>query len=440
MPTLCPYCFGDLSFRRRLKELRPKFPRELKCDFHPARSGLPTDAIAPLVDAVISNNYTTGDYGKTFSSLDDDKGNWEQNGASLVEIVAELTGADDDDIARTVVNQLIDDDPYDSRDGDEPFYQDDQNYVQFRNDFNSRSEAWAQFKVEIVYNRRFFSNLARERLTQIFADIYWQNNNVGKPVVYALKPDEGMRIFRARQIDSPALRTEALEDPANKLGSPPKQFRSPGRMNAAGVPAFYGAFEIDTCVAEIRPSVGSTIVGAAFRLVRPLIVLDTTRFARPIQARSIFSPVYTDRLEQWSFMQSFMHEISRPVLPNDTQLDYIPTQAVAEYLNSVLKVKVAKVECGIDAIIFASAQAPGGLNIVFFGDAAIVENSEPSNEQTSAEPDKASTDFWTPWNLETPNAGLALVPKSVFVHEVRGVQFVHVTQNEHGFGEDLGDF
>jgi hypothetical protein len=438
MATLCPFCFSDPSFRRRLQELRPKFPRNLKCDVHPTRSGLPPDAIAPLVDAVISRNYVIGEYSRSFSNDEDDKGHWEQNGEPLVDIVNELTGAQDDNIAQTLVDQLIDDDPVDPRDGGDSFYHVDQSYVRVQNGSNSRSEAWEQFKVEIVYNRRFFSDLARDRLNQIFADIHLQKDNMGNPVVYTLQPDDETRFYRVRDIDSPTERADALADPANKLGSPPKRFRSPGRMNAAGVPAFYGAFEVDTCVAEIRPSVGSTIVGAAFRAIRPLVVLDTTRFARPIKVRSLFSPVYNDRLEQWSFMQSFMHEISRPVLPDDTLLDYIPTQAVAEYLNSVLKVTIGKVERGIDAIIFASAQAPSGRNIVFFGDAAIVENSEPSSERTSAEVDEAVTGGWTPWNLAPPNAGLTLLPDTVFVGEIRGVQFTHVAKYAPGVDHELG--
>lgn len=51
-------------------------------------------------------------------------------------------------------------------------------------------------------------------------------------------------------------RSEITANPARNLGAPPKVRAGEGRMNPAGVPAFYGAFERETCVAELRPPVG----------------------------------------------------------------------------------------------------------------------------------------------------------------------------------------
>ncbi|WP_052149072.1 hypothetical protein [Sphingomonas sp. Ant20] len=167
MTTLCPFCFDEPGFRRRLKDIRPNFPRDLKCDFHPSRSGIPVAAIAPIIDAVIAPNYVTGGYEPYFAG-DGDKPDYQQQGMSLVELVGDLTQAEHDDIAREIVNQLIDDDPADPHDGGETFYADDQSYVRYESSYNPRSEAWDQFKIEITYNRRFFSDIARGRLKQIF--------------------------------------------------------------------------------------------------------------------------------------------------------------------------------------------------------------------------------------------------------------------------------
>nr|WP_261454008.1 hypothetical protein [Agrobacterium fabrum] len=52
--------------------------------------------------------------------------------------------------------------------------------------------------------------------------------------------------------------------------------------------AFYAAFDIETCIAEMRPSVGSIVIGAEFEITKPVWVLDTTRFAGPFKEPNLF--------------------------------------------------------------------------------------------------------------------------------------------------------
>lgn len=416
MTNLCPYCFGDKSLRRRLQEIRPQYPRGLKCSFHPNRSGLPVEVVSPIIDAVISPNYHFGESNSVFG----------QQGESLQDIIYDLTSAEDDDIVDALIEQLEADDPYDPRDGGEPFYQSDQLYVRHESSHNPHSEAWEKFKEEIVYNRRFFSDLARERLDQIFQDLHLQKDRAGQPVVYQIKPEDNVSIFRARQIDAQSEREAAVAAPASKLGSPPKRLRSAGRMNAAGVAAFYGAFDFGTCVAEIRPAVGAIVVGAAFNVTRPITVLDLTRFEKPIQIRSVFSPVYEARSLQWAFMQSFMHEIAQPILPSDVLLDYIPSQAVSEFIHRILAVKLEGKRSQIEAIIFKSAQSPKGKNIVFFGDAAVVRDANISGTSTSFKKTQIETfQSWDQWEWQEPNPGLMVSNDKVIICCVDGVTFSH---------------
>ena len=416
MTNLCPYCFNDRSLRRRLQEIRPQYPRSLKCSFHPKRSGLPVDAVSPIIDAVISPYYYFGESNSHFG----------QQGDSLEQIIYDLTEAEEDGIIEALIDQLEADDPNDPRDGGEPFYQSDQLYVRHENTHNPHSEAWEKFKDEITYNRRFFSDLARERLEEIFRDVHLQKDRAGKPVVYQITPEDDASIYRARQIDDQAEQRAVLAAPASKLGSPPKRLRSAGRMNAAGVAAFYGAFDLGTCIAEIRPAVGATVVGAAFKVARPITVLDLTRFESPIRIRSRFSPVYEVRSLQWAFMQSFMHEIAQPILPNDVLLDYIPSQAVSEFIHRLLFVKVEGKSSQIEAIIFNSAQSPDGKNIVLFGDAAFVQEATTSGASTSfAKSPSEVFQVWDEWEWQDPNPGLVLSNEKVIVCCVDGVTFSH---------------
>jgi hypothetical protein len=68
-------------------------------------------------------------------------------------------------------------------------------------------------------------------------------------------------------------------------------------MNSSGIWAFYGAFDIDTCIAELRPAVGETVISAKFNLSRPILVLDTTKFSgRPKYINIDLSPKFPPSL------------------------------------------------------------------------------------------------------------------------------------------------
>ena len=57
-------------------------------------------------------------------------------------------------------------------------------------------------------------------------------------------------------------------------------------------PVFYGAFEMSTCIAEIRPPVGSHVVAGTFELIRDVRLLDLDALANAYVQDSHFSPDY----------------------------------------------------------------------------------------------------------------------------------------------------
>ena len=147
---------------------------------------------------------------------------------------------------------------------------------------------------------------------------------------------------------------------------------------------------LSRCLMMASP-VGSHVVCAAFELTRPITVLDMTRFTEGAKNRSIFSPVARSRNDQWQFMQLFRLEITKPILPDDEVFDYVPTQAVAEFIHFNLAGKLGNEIQHIDGIIYGSAQRPGGRNIALFGEAALVEgnNEEPIDEFTNSKSEQA---------------------------------------------------
>jgi hypothetical protein len=139
-----------------------------------------------------------------------------------------------------------------------------------------------------------------------------------------------------------------------------------GRMNARGISVFYGASSADTALSEVRPPVGSQVAIARFEIIRPLRLLDVEAL-RKIQATgSIFDPDYIHRIQLAEFMENLSRRITRPVMPHEEALEYLATQAVADYLAT---------EAKVDGIIFPSVQeGHGSLNVVLFHHASRVED------------------------------------------------------------------
>jgi hypothetical protein len=115
--------------------------------------------------------------------------------------------------------------------------------------------------------------------------------------------------------------------------------------------------------------VGSHVVTGKFEVIQPLRLLDLDALTEIYEPQSYFDTRYGQNAARFSFLRSFGELISRPVLPEDEELDYLPTQAIAEYLASHRK---------LDGIIFHSAQTgQEGQNIVLFHEASIVEAYDP---------------------------------------------------------------
>jgi hypothetical protein len=133
-------------------------------------------------------------------------------------------------------------------------------------------------------------------------------------------------------------------------------------MNATGIGVFYGAYDIDTAIAEIRPNVGDTVGIAQFVPSEPLHVLDLTICEGVGPKLNLFSQNYSRKTSQWEFLRKFTKQISQPYHSDQVSLEYIPTQAVFEFLTSQL-VDWSSAKAKVRGLIFASAQNSRAPNI-----------------------------------------------------------------------------
>ncbi|WP_293335681.1 RES family NAD+ phosphorylase [Parvibaculum sp.] len=377
------------------------------------------------MDQVFRSNYRIGQHSPHLG---------DQEGDELAFAVEDLVRADKEEIRDALLKQLIEQDDYWPPDGGEAFYDETECYLRSELGNYHHSELWRSFCESILHRQRFFNSEAIELLSEIFREIHLQRDNASECPVYELVPRGPDSIFtRARIATSEQEALNIRRNPSRELSSPPARKRRPGRMNSAGIATFYAAFGADTCVAELRPAVGASVVTAEFELTRPIYVLDTTRFQRPIKTMSLFAKDYIRRVQQWLFMQNFMREISQPVSPADEYLDYIPTQAVAEYFRYHHEFKKGDGVARIEAIIYQSAQIDGGRNIVLLGDAAEVRPTNPSPERKSRH---AGVDDLLPTSManflqdrwSAPNAGLQIIEDSLKAYSVGSARYAIIEQ------------
>lgn len=420
MTLLCPDCFDNVGLKRRLIEVRPQYENE-KCTYHPTKKGIPIEDVCQIIDEVFRNNYTIGGGDYQYYDPEEHESYFTSRGESLDQVVWGLVDPVSEDIAEAVVQQLVEGDNYWPPDGEEPFYSTEFNYERVDSGTGNHARIWQRFCESIVHEQRFFNSEASGLLEEIFDRIHIQRDRARRSPVYELLPEDGRHFHRARVVTSADLK-KVKEDPAGQLGPPPRRLGKPNRMNPSGVRAFYGSFDRTTCISELRPDVGEQVAVATFEILRPIVVLDMTRFVSPPKETNLFMRDHNRRLSQWRFMQRFMIEMSKPISKGEEHLDYVPTQVVAEYLNRVYKFRLKKDLRNIDAIIYASAQRPTGVNIVILGDAAFVKKMDNSRRKEGPTGEAITFDLEF-FSLGPRNPGLSMREDSLRVIKTKGVEY-----------------
>jgi hypothetical protein len=348
MVAFCAECFGHADLRRRLSTL----PAESTCPRHGGLPAFEVEVIAEIIEPVYRAYHYVHE-------------NWEK-GEDLTWSLSEFLGADED-VAKSIADILIENEV-----DEDPFF-DDQNFYEHHPYIGGGWEnrfKWSRFREDIIHRRRFFGLSSQRLLEALFSNVHMLRDKEGVSPIHLLS--QGTTIYRGRVAENREQQKLLLKDPRKEVGPPPVRLRRAGRMNPAGIPAFYGALDGDTCVAELRPAKGRSLVMASFSLLRPIWVMDISFFDRDGDVGDIFGIDHLYKARQWNFMAEFMDEISASILPEDETLEYIPTQAVAEYLSNYT-FEIGGKKNRVEALVYPSAQKHGGRNIVLLGDAASVE-------------------------------------------------------------------
>lgn len=285
---------------------------------------------------------------------------WERPGEPIKILIQDMTG-----IGENVANDVQEYLSYayggDPMDFEENPYEDEAYYEETPPDKYPFQESWDLFCQEIRHKARFFSQSAEEVLDNLFNDLDSLRTFKGEFVIRSAGPgSEIPNIFRARVAQLHGTLEMILKNPVQELAAPPSKSSIHGRMNATGISVFYGATDANTCIAEVRPPVGSNVVVGQFQIIRKIRLLDLNILSQIYVKGSCFDPEFNERLGRAAFLKHLVGEMTKPVMPDEETFEYLPTQVTAEYL-------AEKVKPRLDGIIFNSSQTQGqGQNIILF--------------------------------------------------------------------------
>jgi len=214
--------------------------------------------------------------------------------------------------------------------------------VNFNDEILENVNYWFKLKEELKWEKRYFTNI--DYLTN---DLGWDSFFESKVVL-----KEADIFYRAR------LHSNA-DDPAfelDKMFCPPKEVSSAGRANPMGIPYLYLSDNAETILYEIRASYLDYVTIGSFRvnpgLSHEVIISDFT------ESPTLYHPGgINKRIKSTLLKQLISSDLSKPMRRYDSELDYIPTQFICEFI---------KVFTGVQGVKFRSSLHSVGNNLVIF--------------------------------------------------------------------------
>jgi len=408
---ICCACIGD---RYLAAEVKAKGAIGLCAYCGKTDSSLTLDELADQIETAFAVHYTRTAEGpdsveERMMADRESSYFWTRDGSPVIEAIQEAAEIDEKP-AGDVLEILQDRHCAVGKDAflEESEFDGDSHYAEKGPNNRAWHDDWDGFEQTLKAEARFFSRTAGERLAAVFGGVDQLKTHDGRPLVVAVGPQTALdHLYRARVFQADEQLKEALAHPDRHLGSPPHRAARAGRMNAQGIAVFYGATHAQVAIAEVRPPVGGKVLVARFSICRPLRLLDLTALDDVHDGGSIFDPTLKRRLERAAFLRTLGRRMARPVMPDDEAFEYLPTQAVADFLGTMNEPR-------LDGIVFPSAQTAQGRNVVLFHHAARVETlSFPQGIAIDVDLGFETEDGWEPgyWVRETVPEGATAPPQ-----------------------------
>lgn len=178
---------------------------------------------------------------------------------------------------------------------------------------------WNEFREELKHKNRYFPQNVPdvEHLKNLFEFLTLPENETPK------------NFYRARIKKG----NEKLE--LSEIGKPPAEEAKNGRANPAGISYFYAASDTDTAIAEVRPSKGDTVTVAHFRTTNSMLMADLRNPKHTISPFELDDDNLTRLCTDMPYLTILGEELSKPILPREADLEYLPSQYLCEFVKHI---------------------------------------------------------------------------------------------------------
>lgn len=218
--------------------------------------------------------------------------------------------------------------------------------VDYTDDIIECFSYWDILKEEIKWEKRFLTNIDK------LEELGWIRH-----LSQTFQLSESEILFRARL----HYKNNQKEINTSNMGCPDKLQVPAGRANPQGIPYLYLSKDVETALYEVRASFLDEVSVGAFQ-IKDQSTINLVDFTA--ESVSAFSKI--DEIVEFTkgmlLKRCISADLSKPIRRYDSEIDYIPTQFICEYVRYINNVD----DQLIDGIVFNSSLHSGGKNIVLF--------------------------------------------------------------------------
>lgn len=268
------------------------------------------------------------------------------------EVIADYDISDNDDVVQAVID-AIDTEAWVERD----FYRGD--------DGQRLTSGWTWFKHVTMHQSRFLflkndgdkydDDIPPSQMLGTIGGVI-SSDLAAYPLIKTL--GEETDLYRIRIGAAPFATAAAI-------GPPPLEFATQAnRMSPAGIPMFYGAFDVETARLEtFDPAhhAGQLMSIGTFRALRPLRLLDLANIP---DIPSVFAEETQALIHPMRFLHAFAADLVKRIARDGREhIEYVPTQIVTEFFRRVFRDAEGE---PLDGLTYRSSRDGGANACVLF--------------------------------------------------------------------------